>query len=88
MPKEYTRTKFRRFDGEESDSLQLRQNSVIALFVDMSEGRGTIGSYMHIGQHSAASERLLTDLKPATPEEYAPLKAELEAIGYTLDIEP
>jgi hypothetical protein len=49
----------------------------------MSEGRGTIGSYMHIGQHSAASERCyLLELKPAEPDEYADLKAELEAIGY------
>lgn len=46
-------------------------------------------SYMHIGQHGAASYNMLVSaLNPptvqATPEEYADLKAELERIGYKL----
>ena len=43
-------------------------------------------SYMHTGQHSAASPSLPGATRPATPEEIAPLKAELESIGYALDI--
>jgi hypothetical protein len=82
MDKEPTRTVFRKFEGEDGDTPELVSLNVIALFPDMSEGRGTIGSYMHIGQHSAASELLLTQLKPAEPDEYADLKAELERLGY------
>jgi hypothetical protein len=43
-------------------------------------------SYMHIGQHSAADISIIDDTKPATPEEYADLKAELERIGYDLEV--
>lgn len=44
-------------------------------------------SYMHIGQHGAASP-MGTDFcqrtRPATPEEIDPLRRELERIGYNL----
>lgn len=43
------------------------------------------GSYMHIGQHGAASQNLVNDTKLATTAEYANLKKELEDIGYALD---
>lgn len=43
-------------------------------------------SYMHQGQHSAASPRIVDNTKAATPKEYAPLVAELLSIGYRLDI--
>jgi hypothetical protein len=41
-------------------------------------------SYMHIGQHGAADPRIMYDTRPARPQEYAALKAELEQIGYRL----
>lgn len=44
-------------------------------------------SYMHMGQHSAASPRIIIyNSRPATPDEYADLKQELESIGYDLDV--
>jgi len=44
-------------------------------------------SYMHTGQHGAASPmgaEFASITRPATPEEIAPLRRELEAIGYKL----
>ena len=38
--------------------------------------------YAHIGQHSSACTSYAANLKPATPEQYAPLLKELERIGY------
>jgi len=43
-------------------------------------------AYSHIGQHSSASPEYAAESRPATPEEYAPLKSELENIGYNLDV--
>lgn len=43
-------------------------------------------SYMHVGQHGAADPRIVADTQPAQPQEYAALKAELEQIGYRLDV--
>ena len=43
-------------------------------------------AYSHIGQHSSVSPEYAKESRPATPEEYAPLKAELESIGYNLDV--
>ena len=57
---------------------------MIALFPEQDQGRGLIGSYMTIGQHSDASKSLITDLEPASKEEYAKLAAELERIGYDI----
>jgi hypothetical protein len=42
--------------------------------------------YSHIGQHSACSPEYANESREATPEEYADLKAELESIGYDLQI--
>lgn len=39
-------------------------------------------SYMHVGQHSAASADLSSTARLATPEEYGPLMLELQRIGY------
>lgn len=58
---------------------------VIALFPAMAGDHrpDTCGSYMHIGQHGAASVRLFyEDTRPATPDEYMPLMRELERQGY------
>ena len=75
--KERVRVIFRKFadNGE-----------VIALFPDLPfDNSGNITSYMHVGQHGAASPRL-KGTHPASEAEYADLKAELEQIGYELDI--
>jgi len=62
---------------------------VTALFPAMA---GTVGNpndctcYARIGQHGAASLDFIRRTRPAKPEEYAPLKAELESIGYVLKV--
>lgn len=63
-------------------------DGIIALFPDLPEYRPDMcQSYMHIGQHGAASLRLIggepRTTRPATPEEYAALKRELEAAPYS-----
>lgn len=39
-------------------------------------------SYMHVGQHSAASPSIVRNTKPASVEEYRKLLWELEQVGY------
>lgn len=60
---------------------------IIALFPALpgdSNPRVTCLSYQHIGQHGAACVDLIgRDTLPATPDEYAPLLAELRQIGYS-----
>jgi len=61
--------------------------NIVALFPEYagSTDLQTCMSYMHIGQHSAASIGLLTSrntTRPAKPEEYADLLNELKQIGY------
>ena len=46
----------------------------------------TMGCYAHHGQHSSASIEYVVSCKRATPEQYAPLLAELQRIGYRLKI--
>lgn len=60
---------------------------VIALFpcVPGNMDARTCLSYVHCGQHSAAMASG-HNWPLATPEEYAPLKAELESIGYVLSV--
>lgn len=62
-----------------------QSQQVIAFFPDQVEPAGCVGSYMHIGQHAAATYPH-PDTVPATPAEYADLKAELEGLGYRLRI--
>lgn len=60
---------------------------VIALFpYEIADKAGNITSYMHVGQHSAASLEIIGNTVPALPDEYADLQKELEGIGYNLDI--
>lgn len=61
-------------------------DGIIALFPDIAEnGPGMVLSYMHIGQHGAASMGLIGGeprrTRPARPEEYAALMAELEHLS-------
>lgn len=42
--------------------------------------------YAHIGQHSTAGRGYYSTTKKATPEQFAPLKKELESLGYVLDV--
>lgn len=56
---------------------------VIALFPDeIADNNGNIQSYMHIGQHAAASPDLTNELPEATTNEFFPLLRELVQIGY------
>jgi hypothetical protein len=74
---------FRVWQGENQNG------SVIALFPYVDEGNGLCSSYMHVGQHSAASyAHCISRSRPATPEEYGPLKRELESepYGYKLRV--
>ncbi|MET7241969.1 hypothetical protein ABZT49_01240 [Methylobacterium sp. EM32] len=71
-PAEVTRVAFRVFP----------EGDVIALFPDIVEGTGTISSFQHVGQHGAASRGLVKELRPATAEESADLRRELESAPY------
>ena len=63
-----------------------RDGEVIALFPHEDGGNGYIMSYMHIGQHGAASPLIVNDTTQATPEQYKELFEELQSIGYSLEI--
>lgn len=63
------------------------EGDVIAIFPDIPESGGCCMSYMQIGQHGGAHLDLLKDLEPATPKQYADIRAELERIGYELDVQ-
>jgi hypothetical protein len=74
-----TKVIFRKFsDGE-----------VIAIFPEeLYDGINLdlVMSYLHIGQHGAASKSLANELEIALPEEYDDLYSELESIGYDLEV--
>jgi hypothetical protein len=73
---EITKVIFRKFsDGE-----------IIALFPELPEHDYLISSYMHVGQHSAASKGLVQTTKLATETEYYELYQELLSLGYMLKI--
>lgn len=65
---------------------QFTEPDIFAYFPQLNEGNGCKLSYSHIGQHSACSPHYEKVSRPATPGEYAPLKAELEQIGYILKV--
>jgi hypothetical protein len=48
--------------------------------------KGNKTAYSHVGQHSAASPAYAEESRQATPEEYQDLKAELEGLGYNLEV--
>lgn len=66
-----------------------RNGDIIALFPHHpgTNNPDTCLSYEHIGQHGSCSPLLCSaHTTPATSEEYAPLKEELETIGYRLRV--
>ena len=76
MDKDKTKVVFRKYkDGD-----------ILALFPELSYRRNYMTEcYQHVGQHGEGDYQwCIADTKPATPEEYADLKAELEGIGYNL----
>lgn len=65
------------------------KNEIIALFpCEPSDVDGKYClSYMFMGQHGGANyAMIIQNSRPATPEEYAKLKAELERLGYALRV--
>ncbi len=65
------------------------RGDIVALFpYELNYPNGGCESYQTIGQHGAADYRHCIDISvPATPQEYAPLKRELEQIGYELKVQ-
>lgn len=63
------------------------KNTIIALFpYDIHNGY-LVTCYIHIGQHMGADyNHCIKSSKPAKPNEYEPLKKELESIGYNLEV--
>jgi hypothetical protein len=66
-----------------------RDGTIDAIFPELPASRNghDCVAYAHIGQHSGADyQGVISQTKPATPDDYAPLLAELTRIGYTLDV--
>ncbi len=60
--------------------------TLTALFPETAH-KGWCDSYERVGQHAPADLMgCLRATRPATPEEYASLKVELESIGYKLRV--
>jgi hypothetical protein len=79
MAEESTIVIFRKYPDDE----------VIALFPEIpADNQGLLClSYMHVGQHGHADCSIVSrETRPASPSEYAPLKKELESIGYVLEV--
>ena len=68
-------------------SERIAGGGVIALFPDERWDKDGLhcSSYQHIGQHGGATyHHVMSNTRPATPEEYKELESELETIGYSL----
>jgi hypothetical protein len=59
---------------------------VIAFLLDCPANPNWVLSYMHVGQHGEASNDFFRECTLATPKQYADLKAELEWLGYDLQV--
>lgn len=60
---------------------------VTAVFPREVNRNGTFLCYSHTEQHGICTRGwVLSKTRPATPDEYADLKRELESIGYTLKV--
>lgn len=60
------------------------KHGVFALFPDLPWNHsGSVTCYAHIGQHGGANyNHCIRSSRPASPEDYAPLKRELEGSPY------
>jgi hypothetical protein len=78
--KEITSVIFRKFK---------KGSDIIALFpeVQYNTNKDLCTSYMHIGQHGAASYHLIGNTVAAQEDEYLPLYNELTSLGYNLKIQ-
>ena len=65
-----------------------KDGEIIALFpYSLWNFAGVITCYAHVGQHGAADyNHCIRKSKPAKPEEYKDLFAELESLGYNLRV--
>ena len=64
-----------------------KDGSILAVFPYISySGYNYVTCYQHIGQHGEMDWDYMLKTKPAAPEQYADLKAELESIGYNLKV--
>ena len=64
-----------------------KDGDVTAVFPTLpADSSWTMTCYAHIGQHSGCCREWYCDTRPARPDEYADLAAELRQIGYVLDI--
>ena len=65
-----------------------KDGTILAVFPYNSYRKGySVTYYSHVGHHGEAMhEYLIGCTKPATPEQYAELKAELEGLGYNLKV--
>lgn len=69
------------------------EGDTIALFPTLNHSSGDANygycmSYQHVGQHGEANyPDCIASTGPATPEQYADLRRELEGIGYVLKIQ-
>jgi hypothetical protein len=70
------------------DTTPEHKGVVFALFPhDCETHEGLVGSYQRVGQHSTADYGwCIRKSRPATPQEYADLKSELETIGYDVRV--
>lgn len=73
---------------EEKVLFRMWEKDVIAIFPEIvGNDPVTCQSYMHVGQHGACDpNHVIRRSRPATPAEYADLKAELESRGYVLQV--
>ena len=63
------------------------EEGVTAVFPnDIADSQGNPTCYAHVGQHSACTKEWYNELQLATENEYIYLWAELEDLGYTLNI--
>jgi hypothetical protein len=64
------------------------KNAVLALFPhEVSTLKGSVNCYEFVGQHGSADYKHCINItRPATAEEYADLKKELEGLGYDINV--
>jgi hypothetical protein len=64
-----------------------KSGEITAVFPEWTEHSWAyVTCYAHFGQHGTCSHEWYMTTSPATPDEYADLKAELERIDYVLDV--